>query len=202
MRTNELVAEILHSGVIGSNGFYGDYTSIVPLVGAGKEAAACHMTWNDKKLQPNNGMFLELAGAHARYHCPTSRTLYFGNPPKKYLDIEKVISECIENALEMFRPGNTCSEVSNNFTATLKKHGYIKDNRCGYSIGLSYPPDWGERTMSLRNSDNTILEENMTFHFMPAIWFDDWGFEMTESVRVGGTGGECLSNVPRKLLIK
>jgi ectoine hydrolase len=56
--------------------------------------------------------------------------------------------------------------------------------------------------MSLRGTDHTILEENMTFHFMPAIWFDDWGFEMTESIRVGSNGGECLSNVPRKLLVK
>jgi hypothetical protein len=25
---------------------------------------------------------------------------------------------------------------------------------------------------------------------------------MTESIRVGSSGGECLSNVPRKLLVK
>ena len=102
----------------------------------------------------------------------------------------------------MFKPGNTCAQISDNFTATLKKYGYEKNNRCGYPIGCSYPPDWGERTMSLRGTDQTVLEENMTFHFMPAIWFDDWGFEMTESIRVGKNGGECLSHVPRKLLVK
>ena len=37
------------------------------------------------------------------------------------------------------------------------KHGIVKDNRTGYSIGLSYPPDWGERTMSLRPGDRTEL---------------------------------------------
>ena len=113
-----------------------------------------------------------------------------------------MINECIENAIEMFRPGNTCAQISDNFTATLKKHGYEKNNRCGYPIGCSYPPDWGERTMSLRGTDQTVLEENMTFHFMPAIWFDDWGFEMTESIRVSQSGGECLSSVPRQLLVK
>ncbi|MGE4594533.1 MAG: M24 family metallopeptidase, partial [Gammaproteobacteria bacterium] len=184
MRKNELVAEILHAGAMGNDGHYGDYTSFVPLIGAGDEAAACHMTWDDKKLDNNEGMFLELAGAYARYHCPCSRTLFLGTPPQKYIDIEKVIGECIENALEMFKPGVVCEEISDNFTKTLKKYGYEKNNRVGYPIGLSYPPDWGERTMSLRSSDTTVLEENMTFHFMPAIWFDDWGFEMTESVRV------------------
>ena len=202
MRKNELVAEIMHAGAQGNLGHYGDYTSFVPLIGVGDEAAACHMTWNDQKLDDNEGMFLELAGAYARYHCPCSRTLFLGSPPQQYLEIEKVIAECIDNAIEMFRPGNTCAEISDNFTATLKKYGYEKNNRCGYPIGLSYPPDWGERTMSLRGNDYTVLEENMTFHFMPAIWFDDWGFEMTESIRVGQNGGECLSSVPRQLLVK
>jgi ectoine hydrolase len=71
-----------------------------------------------------------------------------------------------------------------------------------YSIGLSYPPDWGERTMSLRPTDSTVLQESMTFHFMPGLWFDDWGFEITESVLVTANGGECLASVPRKLLVK
>jgi len=85
-----LVAEIYHAGVKGHQGHYGDYASFVPLIGAGEEAAACHMTWNDEPLKNNEGMFLELGAAYARYHCPCSRTLFLGTPPQQYLDIEKV----------------------------------------------------------------------------------------------------------------
>ncbi len=67
---------------------------------------------------------------------------------------------------------------------------------------MSYPPDWGERTMSLRANDPTILQAGMCFHFMPGMWFDDWGFEMTESITVTEQGGLCLANVPRQLLVK
>ena len=202
MRKNALVAEILHAQATGTEQHYGDYSAIVPLIGVGDEAAACHMTWDGEILESNTGMFLEIAGVHARYHCPCSRTLYFGKPAQKYRDIEKVINECIDEILSAFKPGNTCGEVAETFFSQLKKHGYEKDNRCGYSIGLSYPPDWGERTMSLRKEDITVLEEGMTFHFMPAIWFADWGFETTESIEVGNRGGICLSNVPRQLLVK
>ena len=45
---------------------------------------------------------------------------------------------------------------------------------CFYPIGLSYPPDWGERTMSLRPTDDTELKSGMTFHFMPGLWLDAW----------------------------
>ncbi len=202
MRKNELVAEILHASAMGTAEHYGDYTSIVPLIGAGDEASACHITWDGSQLENNSGMFMELAGAHARYHCPVSRTLYFGKPTQQYLDVEKVILDCISLTLESFIPGKTCGEVATTFFEHLQKHGYEKDNRCGYPIGLSYPPDWGERTMSLRKNDKTILEEGMTFHFMPGLWFEDWGFEITESLVVTAQGGKCLSSVPRKLLVK
>lgn len=201
MRKNELAAEILHAGAKGTPEHYGDYTAIVPLMGMGEEASACHLTWDGQVIENNNGMFLELAGAHARYHCPLSRTLYFGEPEAKYRDIEKVIAESIDITLAMFKPGNTCGEVATTFFGHLKKHGYEKDNRCGYPIGLSYPPDWGERTMSLRSSDTTVLEAGMCFHFMPGMWFEDWGFEMTESLTVTEHGGECLADVPRELLV-
>ena len=202
MAKNHLVAEILYVSTRGTEDAFGDYTSIAPLIGAGDEAAASHMTWDGSPLERGSGMFLELAAAHGRYHCPCSRTLFLGEPEQKYRDIEMVIAEGIEATLPMFKPGVTCGEVAGSFFDLLEKHGYEKDNRCGYSIGLSYPPDWGERTMSLRRSDRTVLQENMTLHFMPAMWFDDWGFEMTESVRVTPQGGVCLANVPRQLLVK
>jgi len=202
MRKNDLVAEIYHATIKGTDEHYGDYPAIVPLIGSGEEAAACHMTWDAGILENDSGMFLELAGAHHRYHCPCSRTLYFGKPPQKYLDVEKVILEGIEATLEQFRPGKVCGEVAQTFFDILHKHGFEKDNRCGYSIGLSYPPDWGERTMSLRLNDQTILEPGMTFHFMPGLWFEDWGFEITESILVTERGGECLASVPRRLFVK
>ena len=59
-------------------------------------------------------------------------------------------------------------------------HGIVKDNRTGYSIGLSYPPDWGERTMSLRPGDRTELKPGMTFHFMTGLWLETMGLEITE----------------------
>lgn len=201
MRKNDLVAEILYAGTKGTREAYGDYTAIVPLIGVGKEASACHMTWDGEIINPQSGLFLELAGAHARYHCPCSRTVYVGKPEQKYLDVEKVMQQCMHETISQFVPGNTCGEVATTFFNQLKKHGYEKDNRCGYSIGVAYPPDWGEHTMSLRSSDRTVLQEGMCFHFMPGLWFEDWGFELTEGLVVTEKGGECLSSVPRELFV-
>lgn len=95
-----------------------------------------------------------------------------------------------------------CEDIANAFFAVLRRAGIEKDSRCGYPIGASYPPDWGERTMSLRPGDRTVLEPGMTFHFMPGLWLDDWGLEITESILITETGVETFCNVPRKLFVK
>lgn len=87
------------------------------------------------------------------------------------------------------------------FFTVVKKYGIAKGGRVGYSVGMSYPPDWGERTMSLRVGDLTRIESGMTFHFMPGLWFDDWGLEITETIVILPAGATCLSSVPRKLFI-
>ena len=110
--------------------------------------------------------------------------------------------EGIDSALNTAKSGNLAEDIEASWSKTISKYGYEKTSRSGYAIGLSYPPDWGERTVSFRKGDKTVLEPNMTFHFMPALWFDDWGLEITESFVITETGAETLANVPRKLFVK
>lgn len=180
----------------------GDYPAIVPLLPSGPAADAPHLTWDDQPMKTGEGTFFEIAGTYNRYHCPLSRTIFLGQPTKTFLNAEKAILEGMEAGLEKARAGNTCEDVAIAFFKVLKKHGIEKDNRTGYPIGLSYPPDWGERTMSLRPGDKTELKENMTFHFMTGLWMDGWGFEITESIVIGKGEPECLADVPRKLIVK
>ena len=202
LRKNALVAEILHAGALGTEETGGDYAAIVPLLPSGPDAAAPHLTWDDRPLKAGEGTFFEIAGCYRRYHCPLSRTVFLGKPPAHFMEAEKAVMEGMEAGLAEARPGRTCEDIAKAFFAVLARYGIAKDNRTGYSIGLSYPPDWGERTMSLRGGDTTALQPGMTFHFMSGLWLDDWGFETTESIVITDTGPRCLASVPRKLFIK
>ncbi|MDX7563718.1 ectoine hydrolase DoeA [Klebsiella variicola] len=202
MRKCDLVAEIYDSGIRGVGNFGGDYPAIVPLLPSGKDASAPHLTWDDSPILNNTSTFFEIAGCYKRYHCPMSRTIYLGKPPQFFLDAEKAVLEGTECALDVARAGNTTGDIARTFFSVLEKYGIHKDNRCGYPIGISYPPDWGERTMSLRSDDHTELQPGMTFHFMTGLWMDSWGLEITESILITDTGVETFCNYPRKLFIK
>ena len=61
----------------------------------------------------------------------------------------------------------------------------------------------GERTISLRATDESVLKPGMTFHFMPGLWMDTWGLEITESFVVVEDGpGEPLADVSRGIHVK
>jgi ectoine hydrolase len=196
------VAEISRAGILGADGHWGDYPAIVPLTPSGMDATAPHLTWDDKPMMAGEATFFEIAGCYRRYHCPQSRTLFLGEPPGQYRRAEAAVIEATDAGLAMAKPGNTCEDIANAFNATLNGLGFEKDSRCGYAIGLSYPPDWGERTMSFRRGDTTVLKPGMTFHFMPALWLDDGGIEITEPILITETGVECLSSLPRGLSVK
>ena len=202
LRKNDLVAEIFDAGIRGVDGYGGDYAAIVPLLPSGQDAAAPHLTWDDRPMKAGEGTFFEIAGCYNRYHCPLSRTVFLGKPTQAFLDAEKATLEGMEAGLAAAKPGNTCEDIAKAFFAVLKRYGIVKDNRTGYPIGLSYPPDWGERTMSLRLGDRTELRPGMTFHFMTGLWLETMGLEITESIAITETGVECLSSVPRKLAVK
>ena len=202
MRKCDLVAEIYDAGTRGIDGIGGDYPAIVPLLPSGADASAPHLTWDDKPMKAGEGTFFEIAGCYNRYHCPLSRTVFLGKPTQAFLDAEKATLEGMEAGLAAAKPGNTCEDIANAFFAVLKTYGIVKDNRTGYPIGISYPPDWGERTMSLRPGDRTELKPGMTFHFMTGLWLETMGLEITESILITDNGVECLANVPRKLFVK
>ena len=201
MRKCDLVAEIYDAGTRGVTGAGGDYPAIVPLLPSGSDAAAPHLTWDDRPMRAGEGTFFEIAGCYKRYHCPISRTVFLGRPPRSSSTPRKRCSREWRRGSHS-QPGNMCEDIANAFFAVLARHGIVKDNRTGYAVGLSYPPDWGERTMSLRPGDRTELKPNMTFHFMTGLWLEDWGLEITETIVITEFGVECLAAVPRKLFVK
>lgn len=203
LRKNELVADVTHAGIMGIGEDWGDYPAIVPLTPSGIDATAPHLTWNGNQMKTGEITFFELSGCYRRYHAPLCRSVFLGKPPQMMVDASAALTEGLEAGLEAAKAGNRACDIANALNVALAKVGIDRGGRCGYPIGLSYPPDWGERTVSIRPTDETVLLPGMTFHFMPGLWLDDWGLETTETILINETGpAEALCNVERKLFVK
>ncbi len=202
VRQNDLVAEIAGKLIKGTNEYGGDYSAIVPLLPTGKGTSASHLTWSDSKFVEGEATIIELSGVYRRYHCPMARTVLLGKPDQKKIDTMKKTIEALHAGSDVTKPGNTADDVAQAFWAVLDKYGIEKKSRTGYSIGIGYPPDWGEHTLNIYKGDKTILEKNICFHMIAVMQFGDWGVEASESVRVTETGSELFCNFPKELHIK
>ena len=137
IRKCDVAAEIFDAGLRydPGDGHGGDYPAIVPLLPSGTNAAAPHLTWDDTEMKLGEGTFFEVAGVRQRYLCPLSRTVFLGDPPRKFLDAEKAVLEGLEAGLG---PG--------------ARWQYLRRHCCGvlrYSLQTRHPerqpygiPDW------------------------------------------------------------
>ena len=195
----EVAAEIYDNLIRGTEEYGGDYPAIVPLMPSGDHTGTPHLTWTDREFEAGDPVLIELSGCRHRYHSPLARTTYVGDPPDAVQQAADVVVEGIEAALDVVEPGVTCERVEREWRETIAQYGVEKEDRIGYSMGLGYPPDWGEHTASIRPGDETVLEENMTFHMIPGLWEDEFGVELSETFRVTATGAETLADFPRRL---
>ena len=203
MRKNDLVGELFRVSVRGVGDSWGDYPAIVPLLPSGADASAPHLTWDGEVLKRGEATFIEQSGCYRRYHAPLCRTIFFGTPPDYLTEAANALTAGLNAGIEAARPGNRACDIAGALEAEMRRVGIERPNRAGYAVGLSYPPDWGEHTVSLRVSDQTVLEPGMTFHFMPGLWMDGWGMETTETILIRESGpAEPLCDVPRQLFVK
>jgi ectoine hydrolase len=200
MPQQQVIAEIYHAQTVGIDGAGGDYAAICPLMPVGEGTSTPHLTWSDQPLPRDSLVMIEIAGARRRYHAPLTRTVYLGKPPPRIRDVAKIAVEGVDAGLDAARPGQTAEQVEAAWQTVLRRNGLSKESRVGYSIGLGYPPDWGERTVSLRPGDKTILKAGMCFHIQAGLWLKDFGVAISESFVVSERGGERLCDVARELI--
>lgn len=202
VRQCDVAAAVYHAQISGTKEYGGEYSAIAPLMPAGIRTSTPHLSWTDETYQDGDTVILELSGNYRHYHCPLARTMILGNASQKVRDLGATVSEGLTAALEGIRPGMLAEDVEEIWRTTIAKSGFVKDSRIGYSMGLNFPPDWGEHTASLRPGDKTVLQPGMTFHMIPGIWLEDCGVDTSEPFVVTETGAEPFCHFRRELLVK
>lgn len=195
VREADAAAEIIATLIRGTNGRPGTDTASFFLC-ATPRTSTCHIRWTEDAFQQGSQINLEFSGVRHGYTSPLMRTMSIGKPSDHIRRLHEGEVAGLEAALAAARTGGTCSDVATAFSTTLKKHGFEKESRCGYAVGI----DWTEPTASLKEGDLTVLKPNMTFHLMLGNWIDeDVGYVISETFRVTDAGGQPFTKLPREL---
>ncbi|MCI1672886.1 MAG: M24 family metallopeptidase [Bifidobacterium tibiigranuli] len=201
-RQCDIAADIVKAQTEGTSEAGGDYPAIVPMMPTGKAAGTPHLTWSEDLMPDQVSSTIELTGVYHRYHVPMARTVSLGKPDPDLQRVAQIVGEGMDVALSTIRPGILARDVELAWRSVTSKYGLSKPSRIGYSIGIGYPPDWGEHTVSLRLEDENVLQSGMTFHLILGIWDKQWGYELSEAIHVTESGVERFTHLPQQLTIK
>jgi ectoine hydrolase len=202
VRECDAIAAIQAAQYASEPGFAGDITALPPTILAGENASAPHLMWSDRSFAPGETVALELAGACRHYTAGLARTMQLGAKPRHVADVENAVIEGMGAVLDTARPGALAHEVEAAWRAAISRHGLKKESRIGYSIGVAYPPDWGEHTISLRQGDTTVLVPGNVLHAILGMWMQGWGIEISETILITESGCETLAKFPREVFVK
>lgn len=196
---NDLVAAMMGSAIAAGS----EYVGMEPLVSAGRRSGVPHGTWRRGRIANNEPVFLEMAACHDRYHAALMRSAWLGAMPQVAIDMDKTCQEGLSAALDAIRPGEPCEAPHNACQKIIDRAGYTDNfkKRVGYSVGISFAPDWGEGgILSLYTGVTTELRPGMTFHLPVAVRvFGQFTVGVSETIVVTETGCKSLSAVDRAL---
>ena len=180
-----------------------EYTGLPNFIVSGRRSGACHATWRGRRLEDSDHCIFEIAASKNRYCGAVFRAATVGEVKPKLRKLYHATERALRAVVDAIRPGAVSEEVDKAGRDVIAEAGFgpWHRHRIGYSIGVNYPPDWGEgQIFSIRKGEKRVLEENMTFHLVPGcLIFDEMGIVTSASVRVTATGCEVLNTLPIKL---
>ena len=184
-----------------------EWISMGPFVCAGERASLAHATWEGKVIEAGTNVWFEIAGVKHRYNCALERVVFTGEKGnEEMIKLTEIIMKALYYAIGEVKPGMTASEADYTCRHIINEEtglGNFYRHRFGYSIGISFSPDWGEgHILSLRDGVQDILQPGMVFHVPPAIiGYRDRAVGCSETILITETGCEAITNYPSKIFI-
>jgi Xaa-Pro dipeptidase len=203
-RENEIAAEIHHAMFRAGS----EWPAISPFVASGHRGSIGHATWERHRVEDGMLVFLEVGGCMKRYHAAMMRTCFVGDPPDDILDAAQTVLDAQQASIDAIKPGMTLGDVdavSRRLIAeACPRFGGTQMTRSAYSIGIAFPPDWGEgHIMSIRHEDPRVLRPGMTFHNIPWVQLPGrGGIGFSETIHVTDDGCEVLTSLDRRLSLR
>lgn len=189
----EVVAEIeyamMKKGVM--------HMSFDTIVQAGANAANPHGGPEKIPLKKDELVLFDLGTVHNGYISDASRTVAFGQPDAKSLDIYKVDLEAQYAAMDAAKPGITAAELDKVARNIIDKAGYGEYfiHRLGHGMGTSE-----HEFPSIMEGNDMVLKPGMCFSIEPGIYIPNVaGVRIEDCVYITEDGCEPFTHTSKEL---
>jgi Xaa-Pro dipeptidase len=144
-----------------------EYPGSWPNVMAGRRTGLIHAAWEGEVVGANDHMLLELTGVKHRYHAPSVRTAFVGEPEPPLRHDAEILTKAHAAAVAAMAPGRPMKVINEAAQAAIAGHelGCTVSRRSGYTLGIGFPPSWGAQwQIGLNSLVEDPLELGMIFH--------------------------------------
>jgi len=196
--TERQVAAAIHEAMIGTGG---EHMGMPPFVSSGSRTMLVHHTsYSAEPFARGDVVFIELSACVWRYTAALLRCAFLTPVDPEIERRARVSLDALNVAIEAVRPGATSGEVHEAWHRAVVKGGYAINKRAGYSLGVTFAPDWGEGyLLDLKEGDPTVLVPGMVFHIPSSIRIDGrQSVGVSETVLVTERGHEVLTELERR----
>jgi len=158
----------------------GDYPANEFIIGSAEDALLCRYKAGRRKLDANDQLTLEWAGAFAHYHAAMMRTIVIGEPSYRHRELYNACFETIQAIETVLKPGHSFGDVFDIHAKIMDERSLSRHrlNACGYSLGARFSPSWMEHQMFHVGNPQPI-EPNMSLFVHMIIMDSDTGTAMT-----------------------
>ena len=138
------------------------------IIGSGGDALLCRSKAGRRRLDADDQITLEFAGAYRHYHAAIMRTHVVGRPKPLHAAYHAAAREALAACEAELRPGRTAGDVFAAHARVLDRHGLgaHRLNACGYSLGATFAPSWMDAPMFYDANPFVIPEGGVFFLHM------------------------------------
>ena len=183
----------------------GDYPGNEFIIGSGRDALLCRYKSGRRKLDADDQVTLEFAGAWRHYHAALMRTVVVGRPRPLHVAYHAAAREALLACEEALRPGRTAGEVFAAHRAAFDRHGLSEHrlNACGYSLGAKFTPSWMDPPMFYAGNDWIIVPGMVMFaHMILMDSATETAMCLGRTYLVGPEGAEALNGADLDLQVR
>lgn len=166
--------------------------SFEPIIAFGAHAALPHYRCGSRKLKKGDVVLLDIGVVLNGYSSDMTRTLFFGEVPKKIQELNDVVQKTHQEVLKHIRPGIEVAELDHIARKVMGKKEKHFLHSLGHGIGL----DVHEYPLISKKTEKVKLEAGMVITIEPGLYLPGiGGVRHEDMIVVTKTGYQNLFKV-------